>query len=243
MSRTINQLIELARLDSASPEKISALSAALQAQQDREAKQALQKALQALQAELPQIDHNDQIVRGGEVICTFCNYEKLHEIIQPSLTTHGFTVTRHTQYAGPNNGDTTVIVTHTDGASIESSFPIIASDWGGMSEAQAIASGETFAARRALCACLNIVTKGRDTNGEAPARQINADVSTRPGGYEKTWKVLEKAAKFGHKAFAKAWKDCPQSLKDWAVANELDKVNALKRQAVTPKGTDDAAPF
>lgn len=243
MSRTINQLIELAKLDTASPDKITALSVALQAQQDREAKQALQKSFQALQAELPQIDHNDQIVRNGEVICTFCNYEKLHEIIQPSLTTHGFTVTRHTQYAGPNNGDTTVIVTHTDGASIQSSFPIIASDWSGMSEAQAIASGETFAARRALCAVINLVTRGADNNGEIPERQIHADVSDKPEHYDKRMKFLETASTKGQKHFVKAFRDCEQDVKDWAVRNEPKRLETIKRQAVTPIGAEVVAPF
>ncbi len=242
MSRITSQLLDLAK-NGITPDAIKATSDALQAQQDREARQALQRAFGVLQSELPQIDHNDQIVRNGEVICTFSSYEKILDVIQPLLTKNAFTVTRHTSYAGPNNGDVTVIVTHEDGASIQSSFPIISSDWSGMSEAQAIASGETFAARRALCACLNIVTRGADKNGEAPARQIHADVSDKPENYDKRMRFLETAATKGQKFFVKSFKDCEQAVKDWAVAHEPERLNAIKKLAVMPKAESDAAPF
>jgi hypothetical protein len=237
VSRLTTQLLELAK-NGITPEAIRATSDALQVQQDREARQALQVAFKNLQAELPQIDHNDQIVRNGEVIATFSSYEKLHEILQPLLTKYDFTVTRHTAYAGPNKGDVTVIVTHMDGATLESSFPIIASDWSGeMSEVQAIASGETFAARRALCGCLNLVTRGADKDGEEPFDIARPQVFDRqpPENYSKRMKFLETAATKGPKGFAKAFKDCEQDVKDWAVAHDLANLNRIKSIAVTPK--------
>lgn len=234
MSRITSQLLELAK-NGVTPEAIKEASAAVQAQQDREAQQQLQEALRDLQAKLPTINQNEQLERNGQVIATFASYEAIMSAIQPLLTEHGFTVMFHTDYVGANVGSVACIVSHVGGASVQSSFPLMVTDWSDMSEVQAIASGETFAKRRALCSAFNIVTKGADKNGELPVTQIRADVSARPEGFDKTWKMLQRAAAGGQKAFSKAWKDTPQNLRDWAVANELDKVNTLKKQAVTPK--------
>lgn len=235
MSRIINQILELAKLDTASPEKIAATSAAIQTQLDREAQQLLQEALRAVQSELPTINHNEQLERHGEVIASFATYETIMAAIQPLLSEHGFTVMFHTDYVGKNQGSVACILSHVGGASIQSSFPLMVTDWSDMSEAQAIASGETFAKRRALCSALNIVTKGADKNGEA-ATPINQDVAPKPANYDKRVTMLRACVKKGDRAkFQKAYADTELSIREWGNRYDRDTWEALKRMMVTPQ--------
>jgi ERF superfamily protein len=140
-----------------------------------EAEKAFTRAFNALQFELPTIDKDGKIdhgdgttARGNKKLkTTYSTYPNLMRICRPLLRKHGFTFNNVIE---PSADQTKIVIvgylTHVDGHSMKSDFPLGADAGPGRSNAQAWGSSSSYGKRYNLILLLDIVS-------EAPSDQDN----------------------------------------------------------------------
>lgn len=232
-----DKLWSLATNADVTPEKLAIAAKAVADAEQREAARRFHKAFLELQKALPEVGRHGELIRDGRVIANYSRFEDIQRAIAPALRENGFTLSRHNAFPRERCIEVVVVLTHVSGHHTENSFQLQSDDslLDG-NDNQRMASAQSYAARYATAGLLNLILAETDDDGERSAPAPQREVSARPEGYDRAMKMLGTAAKKGGiKAFQKAYKDTPREIKEWAVANELDKVNALKKQAVTPK--------
>lgn len=129
----------------------------------KEAEREFAAAFVALQGEMPKVTAMKAVKNNdGSLRYTFAPYEDIMRQVQPSLVSHGFTVTFDNKI---DDARVTILCTlmHTSGHSRSNSFTArIGKGPPGSSESQADGSANTYAKRFALCNALNIVIEKDD---------------------------------------------------------------------------------
>lgn len=163
------QLLEMAisnKVDADSMERLTALAERFQ---DRQAQQALNAALHQFQELCPTLEKTMPVYdRQGNLMYNYIPFDKVKETIQPLLKECGL-VFRHSV----REKSVVCTVTHRDGASIDSEFPLTQWDGGKMNSSQRSASGVSFAKRYSLFGALAIATF--DDDARAAHDNPNAD--------------------------------------------------------------------
>lgn len=219
------------------PEKLAIAAKAVADAEKREAERKFHRAFLELQKALPEVGKHGELIRDGRVIANYSRFEDIQRAIAPALREHSFTLSRHNVFPAPRVIEVVVALTHVGGHHTENSFQLAADDSLIDGNAnQQMASAQSYAARYATAGLLNLILAETDDDGERSAPTPTREVSERPDGYDRAMKMLDTAGKKGGAAaFRKAYKDTPQAIKEWAVANELDKLNKLKAAALAPK--------
>ena len=186
---------------SISAEKLAVAVKALSDDAQRESKRLFDVAFRELQATLPEIGKHGELMRGGEVIAKFSRFEDIQRAIQPVLSENGFTLSRHNAFPRERCIEVLVVLSHIGGYHTENAFQLDADLSHDMNANQQMASSQSYAARYALAGLLNLILADSDDDGERSAPQPVEPSVGRPDGYDKTWKMLERAAQHGPKCF------------------------------------------
>lgn len=133
---------------------------------------AFNGAFSAMQAELPVIEHDKVIDHSGRKIATYAKFETINEIVRPILQKHGFAISFHTSNPGGKLA-VTVILTHKDGHSQETTLEVPLDTSGAKNATQAVGSTVSYGKRYALCCILNITTKGEDDDAAYADKRIS----------------------------------------------------------------------
>lgn len=240
------RLWTLATDPSVTPEKLEIAAKAIADSERREAERKFHAAFLKLQKALPEVGKHGELIRDGKVIANYSRFEDIQRAIREPLQGNGFTLSRHNAFPRERCIEVVVVLTHVGGHHTENSFQLNSDEDLAANANQQMASAQSYAARYATAGLLNLILAETDDDGERSARQVAQPVETsaRPEGYDRAMKMLDTAVKKGGlAAFQKAYKDTPMAIKDWAVANELDKLNAIKKQAHSPKQEADAPIF
>ena len=143
--------------------------------QDRDAEKQFAIAFSALQADTPSIQAVKPVPsRDGTVKYRYAPYDVVMDEVRPLLVKHGFTVTFSTDYK-----DGRVIqectLQHIGGHKrTNRSMARVGNGPPGSSEAQADGAASTYAKRKALCDCLNIIVE-TDTDARSEGAPITQD--------------------------------------------------------------------
>jgi hypothetical protein len=132
----------------------------------RNARMAFASDLARMQADMPEISQNGAIVHNGRAISKYAKFEDINEAVKPVLQKHGFAVSfRIKQPEGKI--EVTAILSHRDGHSEETSMLLPADTSGAKNAVQAQGSSVAYGKRYAMCALLNITSRGEDDDGAA----------------------------------------------------------------------------
>lgn len=132
----------------------------------RNARMAFASAMAAMQTQLPEIEQNGEIKHNGRLISRYAKFEDINEGVKPVLRTHGFAVSfRIEQPEGKIK--VTAILSHREGHSEETSVVLPADVSGAKNAVQAQGSSLAYGKRYAMCALLNIATRGEDDDGQS----------------------------------------------------------------------------
>jgi hypothetical protein len=174
---------------------------------NRNAKQAFASAFAHMQAELPEIDRLGKTDKGK-----YARFEDINEAVRPILQRHGFGVSFRI-----NQGDGKIAVTgvlsHCEGHTEETDVVLPADTSGSKNSVQAVGSSISYGKRYALCALLNISTRGEDDNGA----QAGAKFITQ----------------FQQKSLMEILDDCSTSTREWFVQQFADPSQVTKDQFTT----------
>lgn len=125
--------------------------------QAKDAERVFNAAFAKLQSEMPQIDATKPVPnKDGSVRYRFAPFEEIMKIVQPILTSNGFSVSFNSRF---QDGRMIVIcgLRHVSGHSQSNEFAVrIGQGPPGASETQADGAAKTYAKRGALCDCLNL---------------------------------------------------------------------------------------
>lgn len=241
-----DKLWSLATDPNMTPEKLAIAAKAVADAEKREAERQFHKAFLKLQKSLPEVGKHGELIRDGQVVCNFSRFEDIQRAIAKPLQDNGFTLSRHNVFPRERTIEVVAVLTHVGGHHTENPFQLASDDslLDG-NDNQKMASAQSYAARYATAGLLNLILAETDDDGERSATVTREATNTRPkpAEYDKRLKFLEAAAAKGGAAhFQKAYKSVEMDIKMWAVEHEPARLEALKRQAVTPK-VSDAAPF
>ncbi len=148
---------------------VERLVALKERQEERHAQAALIQALHDFQAVCPEVERSKQVnTSKGQRAYKYAPFEDVKEAISPALRDSGLMFSHTVE-------EKAVIcrVSHRDGASVESSFPLTA--WEGTSmqnTTQKMASAISYAKRYSLLGALGIATRDDDARGtDEPVRK------------------------------------------------------------------------
>lgn len=132
---------------------------------DRNAKSAYARALADMAPELPVIERNGAIVvpdKGGDASkdrrTPYARLEDINEAIRAPMAKNGFAFSSRIETTPSNQIKITGILTHREGHSEETSFPLPHDSTGAKNAVQAIGSSITYGRRYTLLALLNITS-------------------------------------------------------------------------------------
>lgn len=149
---------------------------------DRTAKAEFDAALADMQPELPTIDQRGRIEirektssgeRDGEIqqSTKFAKFEDINEAIRPIIGKHGFAVSFRTGLTEDGKVKVDGILSHRAGHREQTTFVLPHDSTGSKNAVQAIGSSTSYGKRYALCALLNISSRGEDDDGLASGDQ------------------------------------------------------------------------
>lgn len=157
-------ITKMASSDQIDPERLGKMMDLYERVQATRAKGAFTTALAELQPKLPVITERGEIKNGNKVQSRYAYYEDIIEAIGPKLAEHGFAVTFRPGFEGERQVVTGVLK-HREGHE-ETATVYLPTDTGpGRNAVQAVASSLSYGKRYALCALLNITTRGEDDDG------------------------------------------------------------------------------
>jgi hypothetical protein len=206
-SRSLIQMIlEAARdptVDAAKVETMANLAIKLQ---DRERETQFGQDFAAAVSEMPRISKRGRIIipakdgKPAREQGKFAHFEDIDRVVRPILDRHNLVITFR---LGSDAGQTTAtpILTHRNGyRDIGEALRVPPDTSGSKNAAQAVGSSSSYAKRYAMCAALNIVTEGEDTDGRSyplPNDPLNdrqlrlvaeAEQSANDGNYDEWFK-------------------------------------------------------
>lgn len=113
-----------------------------------------------MQAELPQIEER---ATGHNI--KYASFEDINAKVQPVLKQHGFAMSFRIEQREANVIIKAILM-HVSGHSEETSIVLPSDSSGSKNNVQAIGSSTSYGKRYAMCALLNIVTKGEDDDAQ-----------------------------------------------------------------------------
>lgn len=142
---------------------------------DRQAKADFDAHFADMQVELPVIDRRGRIIvrekdargqRTGQITqdTKFARFEDINEAVRPVLSRHGFSVRFETGMTDDNRIKVVGVLSGW-GHRERSEFVLPHDSTGSKNNVQAIGSSTSYGKRYALCALLNITTRGEDDDG------------------------------------------------------------------------------
>lgn len=165
-------LLEAARDPSIDADKVKTMADLGLKLQDRERETRFAQDFAAAVMDMPYISKTNQIVipakdgRPERVQGMFASFENLDRVVRPILARHNLVISFK---LGSDGGGTTCvpILTHTltGYRDVGDALRVPPDTSGSKNAAQAIGSSASYAKRYAMCAALNIVTIGEDTDG------------------------------------------------------------------------------
>jgi hypothetical protein len=143
----------------------------------RQAERAFAEAFAELQKEMPRVKASKPVPgKDGTTRYTYAPYEDIMRQAQPLLAAHGFSITFDTDMPDEKRVVATCTLLHRMGHSRANKFACrIGSGPPHSSEAQGDGAAVTYAKRFALCAALNIVVEGLDTDARLESEFITLD--------------------------------------------------------------------
>jgi len=154
----------LARDKSIEVSRIRELMEMQERAEKRQAEKEFIAAMNRLQPKLPRIGKDGSIDLGKGKPLKFARYETIDAAIRPLLTQEGFSISFGT--ATHDKGITiTATLSHSAGHSRTESMPLPFDTGPGRNSIQAVGSTISYGRRYLVCAMLNLVTVGEDTDG------------------------------------------------------------------------------
>lgn len=223
-------ILELVKDPTVSVEKASALLDMQERMIDRQAKADFYAAKAKVMLDLPRIRKDGAILnKNDHVQSRFATFEAIDKIVRPICAAAGLV---YSFIPGQNGPQLTVTceLAHT-GGHVERYGPMpLAIDASGAKNAtQGAGSALSYGKRYTLCAALNIVTEGEDTDGgKGEARTL---VRTAP---DETWQdtltaEAQKAALLGSAKYAEWFQKQTNMHRGWLVDTEIHQ--ACKKAA------------
>jgi len=177
---------------------------------NRQSHAAFSSALAMMQSELRSIQENGAITVNNVVRSKYAKFEDINDTVRPILQKYGFAVSFRVKQ------DTamitvTGILAHREGHSEETQIGLPADTSGSKNNVQAIGSTISYGKRYAMCALLNITSRGEDDDGVGAG---NKAPEKHPDmvAFETTYlQVLRDAAMGGNKSLEKAFAAIPAS--------------------------------
>jgi hypothetical protein len=126
-----------------------------------DAEKEFNQAFSQLQLKLPRVKKNGTIELGGKGKIAFAKWEDVMEVLQPFLTTYGFSLS-FTSQPVPSGVLMTCALTHQAGHSRQSVVQLPPDNGPGRNALQAIRSSSSYGKRGLTLDILNIVTEGAD---------------------------------------------------------------------------------
>jgi hypothetical protein len=193
------------------------------------AKAAFDAAFSKLQSELPEISERGQIIgKTGGVRSTYAKLEDIHAAVKPILKLHGFAIRHRTEWPVDKPGVIRVvgILSHTQGHSEESAFeaPMDRSDF--RTDIQSMGSTVSYGRRYTTLDLLNLVTRGIDTDGQAPRTPPAA-----PAGYDAWLDGLTAVADEGLQRLEATWNGSKREFREYLTRYDPQRRQALKTRA------------
>lgn len=186
--------------------------------EDRDAKKEFSAAFAELQSETGKIPATRGVPDNeGRIRYHFAPYEDLMDVVQPLLSRHGFSMGFNTR---DGDGKVTAIcrLRHKGGHSEDNEFTVRLSPPPKTSAAQADGATFSYAKRFALIQCLNLVTKGMDTEDDARNEGDGETINFKQAAELKQWAETVDA-------------DIPAMLA-WAKADSFESIPASKYDAL-----------
>jgi hypothetical protein len=210
-------ILELVKDPTISVEKASALLDMQERMIDRQAKADFFAAKAKVMLDLPRISRDGAIKnKDGKVQSRFATFEAIDKIVRPICASAGLVYSFIPAQSG-NQITVTCELAHT-GGHVERYGPMpLAIDASGAKNAtQGAGSALSYGKRYTLCAALNIVTEGEDTDGgKGDARQV-VPVTDEPW-QEQILDAAQKAAAGGSASYAEWFKVQKNMHKGWLV--------------------------
>jgi len=175
-------------------DKFERLIALRNSEQEREAEAAFVRAFVKLQADLPEIGK-----RGKSHQNMYAKMEDIQRALKPVLEPHGFVLNYFLDTEG--HVKVTARLSHAEGHYQETSFTTKPDDSGKKNDIQAQGSAQSYAARYATLALLNLTTHDMDDDGAGSQETPEA-----PAGYEDWLMDMELLAEEGTKRLHETWK-------------------------------------
>jgi ERF superfamily len=164
----LSAIIGLAKDPDFDVTKLQALMGMQERLEDRQAERSFTKALAEAQAEIPQVSRLGVIDLGtGKGGYNFARREDIDLVLRPIMASHGLSI--HFDRVQREGGGLVVTGTlsHVDGHSKTSSFPLPLDTGPGRNNLQAAGSADHYAKRYIIEGFFNIVRKGKDDDGHA----------------------------------------------------------------------------
>jgi hypothetical protein len=130
----------------------------------RNAEAAYNSAFAEMQEELPEITERGEIKVNGQTRSKYALFEDINDAVKPVLKKHGFAMSFRTHIAD-NAVTVTGILMHKAGHREETTISLPADNSGSKNSVQAIGSSIQYGKRYAMCALINITSRGEDDDG------------------------------------------------------------------------------
>ncbi len=163
-------------ITSDSVQAFSQLCALKERMEAKQAEREFAQALVNLQGETIRVPATKKVDVKSDGTCRykFAAYEEIMALVQPMLSTHGFSITFDTE-VGEQRLTSVCTLTHKSGHSRVNRFAVRYGKPPGSSEAQGDMSTKSYAKRGALCDALNISIE-HDTDGD-DARSLGGPIT------------------------------------------------------------------
>lgn len=193
---------------------------------DRNAKAAFDEAFSRMWPELPEIDEKGVIKqKDGSIKSRYAKYEDIQSAVRPVLARFGFALRHRTEWPADRPGIIRVVgILSGHGHSEESSFeaPPDKNDY--RTAIQDQGSTVSYGKRYTTEDLLNIITRGRDNDGQAGP-------VPGPDGYDKWWDALVVVAANGSAELEAAWGASHKDFKSFTLNKRKAEWSELKAKA------------
>lgn len=226
-SLTVHELIDLAKDQYMTAEKLSQLIAYNTVVFIEEAKGKFQNALRKVQAALPIIEKNETITFKDGRTGSYAPNDEIQEIVGPIIRKHGFTLTFQTTYPQPGLVNVRGTLAHKDGHETYSDFAAKVDFSGGKTDTQGRGSVIWYGHRYTSLDVLNIIVRGKDDDGKTEL----VDEQPKPEGYAVFMSKLYDAARIGTTALQAQWIDEPIAMRELVPTIQWDEMKAMAEKA------------
>lgn len=205
--------------------KLSALIDLNERVMDRAAKSAFDEAFARMWPELPEIDEKGAIRnKDGSVKSRYAKYEDIQAAVRPILKQFGFALRHRTEFPADKPGIIRVVgILSGFGHSEESIFeaPPDKNDY--RTAIQDQGSTISYGKRYTTEDLLNIITRGRDNDGQQKAPE--------PEGYALWWEALTALADSGIDELTKTFSSSSKEFKEFTLNRNKEAWATLKQTA------------